>query len=498
MTELLLGVDIGTSSTKGVLARPDGEIVASTEVQHQTSMPHPGWFEHDAETMWWQEFVQVCRTLIADAPGPIAAVCPSGIGPCLLPADANGTPLRPAMLYGIDTRAEDEIVELTERFGAERILERCGSPLTSQAIGPKLLWLRRHEPEVWERTRLLLGPNSFLIHRLTGEYVLDQHSASQHDPIYDLAAEGWIDDWAEEVAPGLTLPALAWPGELAGRVHAKGAAETGIPEGTPVAAGTLDAWSESTSAGVRKPGDTMLMYGSTMFIIEVVDRPRPHPKLWLTVGVDPGTRTLAAGMSTSGSLTSWLRGIVGGVPFAELLEEARAVPSGSDGLLVLPYFAGERTPLFDPGARGVMFGLTLTHGRGHLYRALLESTAFGVRHNLEAFREAGGDPGRLVAVGGGTKGTLWAQIVSDATGLPQEIPAVTIGASYGDAYFAGIAAGLVAADDEWSRVNDVVEPDPGAMPVYDELYDLYKRLYVTNRDDMHRIADLQERGAARR
>jgi xylulokinase len=235
-----------------------------------------------------------------------------------------------------------------------------------------------------------------------------------------------------------------------------------------------------------------------MFIIEVVDQPRPHPKLWLTVGVDQGTRTLAGGMSTSGSLTSWLRGIVGGVPFAELLEEARAVPSGSDGLLVLPYFAGERTPLFDPGARGVMFGLTLTHGRGHLYRALLESTAFGVRHNLEAFREAGGDPGRLVAVGGGTKGTLWAQIVSDATGLPQEIPAVTIGASYGDAYFAGIAAGLVAADDEWSRVSDVVEPDPSAKPVYDELYDLYKRLYVTNREDMHRIADLQERGASAR
>jgi xylulokinase len=234
------------------------------------------------------------------------------------------------------------------------------------------------------------------------------------------------------------------------------------------------------------------MYGSTMFIIEVVDRPRPHPKLWLTVGVDQGTRTLAAGMSTSGSLTSWLRGIVGGIPFAELLEEARAVPSGSDGLLVLPYFAGERTPLFDPGARGVMFGLTLTHGRGHLYRALLESTAFGVRHNLEAFREAGGDPGRLVAVGGGTKGTLWAQIVSDATGLPQEIPAVTIGASYGDAYFAGVAAGLVGPEDEWSTISDIVEPDPETRAVYDELYEMYKELYTENRERMHRIAELQQ------
>jgi xylulokinase len=196
-------------------------------------------------------------------------------------------------------------------------------------------------------------------------------------------------------------------------------------------------------------------------------------------------------MATSGSLTAWLRDLFGGPPFAELVAEAAAVAPGSDGVLVLPYFAGERTPLLDPNARGMMFGLTLTHGRGHLYRALLESTAFGVRHNLEAFREAGGEPGRFVAVGGGTKGTLWTQIVSDATGLAQEIPAVTIGASYGDAYFAGVAAGLVAPDDEWATISDVVEPDPQTSAVYDDLYELYVELYAENRERMHRIAALQ-------
>jgi xylulokinase len=490
MSELLLGVDFGTSSSKGVLVRPDGTIVATAERQHTTSMPRPGWFEHDPIGMWWTEFVDIARSLATDAPGRIAGVCASGIGPCVLPADADGNPLRPAVLYGIDTRAAEEEAELTERFGADAILERCGAPLTSQAAGPKILWLRRHEPDVWSRTRMLLGPNSFVVHRLTGEYVLDQHTASQHDPMYGLAEEGWID-WAQDVAPDVPLPRLLWPGELAGVVHQRAAEETGIRAGTPVAAGTLDAWSEAASAGVRRPGDLMLMYGSTMFMIQVVDEPRAHPKLWLTVGVDPGSRTLAGAMSTSGLLTSWFRHVVGDPPFAELLEEAARTPAGADGLLVLPYFAGERTPLFDPLARGMLFGLSLTHGRGHVYRALLESTGLGVRHNLEAFGEAGGEARRLVAVGGGTKGTLWTQIVSDVTGLRQELPEVTIGASYGDAWFAGVAAGLVRADDEWARIGEVVAPKPEPKRTYDELFELYVRLYASTRDDMHRIATMQ-------
>jgi xylulokinase len=490
MSDLLLGVDFGTSSSKGVLVTPDGTIVATQERQHRTSMPRPGWFEHDPVGMWWDEFVDIARSLAVDAPGRIAGVCTSGIGPCVLPADGDGNPLRPAMLYGIDTRAAEEEAELTDRYGAHAILERCGAPLTSQAAGPKILWLRRHEPDVWARTRMLLGPNSFAVHRLTGEYILDQHTASQHDPMYGLAEEAWID-WAEDVAPNVPLPRLLWPAEVAGVVHPRAADETGIQAGTPVAAGTLDAWSEAISAGVRRPGDLMLMYGSTMFMIEVVAEPRPHPKLWLTVGVDPGSRTLAGAMSTSGLLTSWLRHVVGDLPFPQLLDEAEGAPAGSDGLLVLPYFAGERTPLFDPLARGVVFGLTLTHGRGHLYRALLESTAFGVRHNLVAFGEAGGDLGRLVAVGGGTKGSLWTQIVSNVTGLPQELPQVTIGASYGDAWFAGVAAGLVDSGAEWARIADVVQPDPSAKHTYEDLFEMYVALYGSTRETMHRIAHMQ-------
>jgi xylulokinase len=433
----------------------------------------------------------ICRELLERAAAPPAAVCVSGIGPCLLPADPAGRALRPAILYGIDTRATAEIAELTERYGEEAIVARAGSRLTTQAVGPKLLWLRRHEPEVWERTARLLMASSFLVHRLTGEYVLDHHSASQCDPLYDLRAGGWVEGWADDVAPGLELPRLLWPAEIAGEVSAAAAAQTGLAPGTPVAAGTIDAWAEAASVGVRRPGDTMLMYGTTMFIVCVLAEARSHPGLWSTNGVEPGTRTLAAGMATSGALTAWLRRIADDPPFEHLVEEAAATPPGAGGLVALPYFAGERTPMFDPQARGVICGLTLSHGRGHLYRAMLEATAYGVRHNLETIEEAGGALERLVAVGGGTRGGLWTQIVSDVTGRAQTLPAHTVGAAYGDALLAGRAAGLVGEGADWNPVAATIEPDGGNAGIYDELYGLYRELYPATRAHAHALAALQ-------
>src|SRR5918998_1768876 len=429
MSELLLGVDLGTSTTRGVLARPDGEVVATAERPHELDIPRPGWAEHDAEGVWWADFVSICRELLEGADDRVAALCTSGIGASLLPAGKDGRPLRPAILYGIDTRAVREIEELNDRYGRETLLERCGSVLTTQAVGPKLLWLRRNEPAVWEETEKFFMTNSFIAWKLTGEYVLDHHSASQCDPLYDVHSNRWIEDWAEEIAPGLPLPRLLWPAEVAGEVTHQAARMTGIPAGTPVAAGTIDAWSEGASVGVQSPGDLMLMYGTTMFMIEVLREPLTHPGLWGTTGILPNTHNLAAGMATSGALTGWLKKISGDLPYETLTEEAAAVLPGSDALVVLPYFAGERTPLQDPRARGLVSGLTLSHGRGHLYRAVLEATAYGVRHIFEFMRDAGGGGERLVAVGGGTKGGLWTQISSDVTGRPQDLPEQTIGAS---------------------------------------------------------------------
>ncbi|NLU74201.1 FGGY-family carbohydrate kinase [Streptomyces sp. HNM0575] len=490
---LLLGIDIGTSSSKGVLTRDDGQFVAQAVREHATSSPRPGWVEHDAEEVWWRDFTGLAAELLAHAPAGerLAGVGVSGIGPCLLPAGDADEPLRPAILYGVDTRAGDQVAELTACYGPDEIMRRCGSALTSQALGPKFAWVRQREPEVYGRMRRWYMASSYLVRRLTGAYVLDHHSASQCDPLHDLRGGGWIEEWCEEVAPGLEWPELVWPAQVVGEVIPGAATATGIPAGTPVVAGTIDAWAESASAGATAPGDLMLMYGTTMFLVDVVGEPVPDVRLWSTAGAYEGTYCLAAGMATSGAITAWLRDLTG-AGYATLTEEAAELPPGAEGLLMLPYFAGERTPVFDPDARGVVAGLTLRHGRAHLYRAALEATAFGVRHNLAAMREAGGDLRRLVAVGGGAR-DLWTQIVTDVTGLEQSVPRHTVGAAHGDAFLAAVGTGLARREDiaEWNPHRSTVVPDPDRARIYDELYGHYLELYPSTREVVHALAARQ-------
>lgn len=494
MSDLLLGIDIGTASSKAVLATPDGEIVASATTPHDMSLPHPGWAEMDAEEVWWGDIVALTKQLVNDENrDAIAAMCVSGVGPCLLLCDENLSPQRPAILYGIDMRATDEIAELTERLGAAAIVNRGGTPLSTQAVGPKMLWVQRKEPHVWERSTRWFNSSSYVVAKLTGEYVLDHHTASQCDPLYDINSFRWLDDWVDEIAPGIEMPRLAWPSEIVGHVTALAAEETGLRTGTPVAAGTVDAWAEAISVGVRRPGDLMLMYGSTMFFVQVLPGLRTSPLLWTTAGVEPQTYTAAAGMATSGSLTTWMRELMGGVDFETLIKEASAAPPGADGLLVLPYFAGERTPVFDPDARGVIAGLSLRHSRGHVFRATYEGIAFGIKQILSLLDEVAQDlPRRIVAVGGGTKGELWTRVVSDITGRPQIVPKETIGASFGDAWMAGVGAGVISSDTEWVRDPEVIQPDPTTKDVYDDLFAGYEDLYLSTRDVVHRLANRQK------
>ncbi|TQM02156.1 FGGY-family carbohydrate kinase [Pseudonocardia kunmingensis] len=485
-----IGVDIGTSSSKGVVVDAAGSVLATHTRPHVTSSPHPGWFEHDADEVWWAAVTTILRALLRESPGPVDGVAVSGIGPAVLLTDAEDRPLRPAILYGIDTRAEREIAAQNERFGSDVLLTSVGNLLTSQAVGPKLAWVAAHEPESFARTRRIYSAPGWIVRRLTGAYVLDHYSASGSDPLYELRARGWWEPgWAG--LDRLERPQLAWPGEVVGTITREAADATGLPSGTPVLAGTVDALAEAYSVGCRAPGDTMLMYGSTMFVIQTVSEPVAHPGLWAAVGRTAGTFSSAAGMSTSGLITSWLAAATGN-GFADLLAEARQVPAGSDGLLLLPYFAGERTPIFDPRARGAWVGLTLRHGRGHLYRSVLEAVGFGVRHNLAAMAAAGATPQRLVAVGGGTRDDLWAQIVSDVLGLPQDIPSVTVGAAYGDARMAADAAGVDTTG--WNPVARHARPDPAVRDVYDVLYGEYLRTYPALADTMHVLAELEARG----
>ncbi|WP_127357109.1 FGGY-family carbohydrate kinase [Actinacidiphila soli] len=483
-----LGVDIGTSSSKGVLVDASGMVIATAVRKHTVSRPNPGHVEMDPE-VWWQEFRGITRELLSDG-ARVEAVGVSGMGPCVCLADAANQPLRPAILYGVDTRAVAQIARLDAELDRQAVLDRCGSVLSTQAVGPKVAWVAEHEPEVFTAARRLFMPASFLAHRLTGAYVLDHHSASQSVPFYDARAQDWYRPWVDAVWPHADLPELRWPGDQAGTVTAEAAAATGLLPGTPVLTGTIDAWTEAVSVDATRPGDLMLMYGTTMFLIATVARQLRVPELWSTVGAFPGTRSLAGGMATSGAVTEWLRGLFGSPGRAVLLAEAADSGVGARGLAMLPYFAGERTPIADPDARGVIAGLTVEHTRGDLYRAALEATAHGVRHNIEAMGHAGAEVERVVAVGGGTQGRLWTQIVSDVTGLPQDIPTITVGASYGAARLAARLADE-AATATWNPVREQRVPDPAAGAAYDRLHSLYRGLYPATHDTVHALARFQ-------
>ncbi|MEV0582588.1 FGGY family carbohydrate kinase [Nonomuraea sp. NPDC050310] len=484
----VLGVDIGTSSSKGVLVGLDGTLLRTAVREHAVDRPIPGHVEMDGR-VWWTEFVSLARELGQDA--EVRAVGVSGMGPCVLLADADDVPVRPAVLYGVDTRSTAQIARLESELGAEEIRRLGGSDLSSQAAGAKIAWVADEEPELFARARRLFMPSSWLVRRLTGEYVLDHHSASQCTPLYDVGRLDWHGPWAERIAPGLDLPPLRWPGEVAGKLSMQAARETDLPAGVPVITGTIDAWAEALSVGAHEPGDLMLMYGTTMFLIHTAAEHRTWPGLWGTVGALPGTYNLAGGMATSGAITAWLRELVG-AGYEELLHEAAGAGRGANGLLMLPYFAGERTPVMDPRARGVIVGLSLSHTRGDLYRAALEATGFAVRHNIETIRAAGGDIRRVVAVGGGTQGGLWTRIVSDITGLPQHLRATSIGASYGSAFLAAQAVGPAEIDD-WNPVREEVVPQPEAVADYDRLYRLYQQLYPSTASLAHELADRQLR-----
>lgn len=511
--ELLLGVDIGTYSAKGVVCAPDGQILAEATIEHGLSLPRPGWAEHDADAIWWGEFVGLARALLGErfTGDDIGGVAVSAIGACVLPIDAEGRPLRQGILYGIDTRAAEEIGWLNEHFGEAPMFDLGGMALTSQAIGPKILWMRRREPEVYAAARMFLAASSYVVFRLTGRLVMDFHTASYYNPLFDLRSLRWDDRFAEPIVEIDRLPELLWADQVAGEVTSEAAKETGLKTGTPVTAGTIDAAAEAVSVGVVNPGDMMVMYGTTMFFIHVTTEPVPDARMWSTAFALPGRCSIEGGMSTAGALTRWFRDTLGreelaaeaaGGPsaYAALAASAASIVPGSDGLVCLPYFAGERTPINDPDARGVYAGLTLSHTKGHLYRASLEGTAYGVRHNLETMSAMGAAPKRLVAVGGGAKNPFWMQIVSDVSGLPQDVPERTIGASYGDAFMAGLATGIVSGQDalqrDWVTLAMRMQPNPDPRPVYDAYYRVYRDLYESAKDELHALARLGAGGGS--
>ena len=485
-----LGIDIGTFQSKGALVDSSGKMIGSAVKEHEMIVPQPGWAEHRANEDWWDDFKFIARAILDQsgvAPGDIQAVACSAIGPCMLPVDAAGEPLMNAVLYGVDGRAEREVAELTARIGEDVLLDRCGNALTSQSVGPKILWLKRNRPEIYERTAKILTSTSYLVFRLTGEYAIDHTTAAFFSPLYAVDEFAWSSALADDIIGLEKLPRLAWSSEIVGGITPGAARATGLAEGTPVTTGMVDAAAEALSVGVTRTGDMMLMYGSTIFMIALTDTRVRDPRLWYAPWLFEGQHASLAGLATSGTLTHWFRDQLARdldpqEAFALLAEEAEAAPPGAKGLIFLPYFSGERTPIHDPFAKGCLFGLDLTHSRGDIYRAVLEGIAHGTRHAIETYCELGQTPARLLAVGGGTKNRIWRQATSDISGFDQILCEKTIGASYGDAFMAAVAIGQAEVGDiaAWNPVSSTIRAEPRA--VYDRQYRLFRRLYEQTKD----------------
>ena len=501
-TNYLLGIDIGTSATKGVLTALDGKVLRTETESHSVEMPKPGWFEHDPEKIWWNDVVSLIHKLISTTgvnPKNIVSVGISGLGQDLLPIDSSGKPVRKkAILYGIDTRAINEINELNTDLGKENILQQTANALSTQAIGPKLLWLKKNEPEIFAKAACFVTASTFIVGKLTGKFFLDHHQASFWVPLYDFNHYCWHKEFCRGLVDIDQLPQLLWPTDVAGKVTTEAATVTGLCAGTPVIVGSSDAFAELVSVGATATNKLMVMYGSTTCMFMQLSTPVIEEGLWSYHAYEKGLEGVAMCTATSGVVSQWFRdnfaqdlvskeNITGENAYSQLIREAQEVPAGSDGIVVLPYFSGERSPIFDPQAKGVVFGLQLSHTRGHLFKSILEGTGYSIRHNLEILGNNGVFPIELIAAGGGIKNKIWLQAVTDICQKPQKVPNIEIGAAYGDAFMAGVGIGTHSMNNinSWVSYPETFSPNSGNRGIYDKAYKIYRELYLRNADLMH-------------
>lgn len=512
MKRYFLGIDIGTFESRGILIDESFRVAADASVPHGMDNPQPGWFEQDAEAVWWGDLCKLCRTLIKQSeirPEQIACVGTSALGTDCLPVDEQCCPLRPAILYGIDARAAEEAAWLTEHYGQARVQELFGHPICSGDTATKILWLRRHEPEIYAKTAYFLTGSSFLTARLTGRYVIDQSLAKgSFRPLYQ--ADGSVN----EAECGLycrpdQIAACAWSTDVVGTVTPEAAAQTGLAAGTPVITGTGDSTAEAISVGLVEPGTAFFQYGSSMFYYYCTDRfvgsyVSPQGNGALKGGkafTVPGTYCLGDGTNAAGTLTRWVRDLLyskeleaekqgGENAYAVMAREAAAVPPGSDGLIMLPYIYGERSPLQDAEATGMLFGLKGTHGRAQINRAALEAVGYSTYQHLLLFEELGVPPRRIITAGGGTKNAAWMQIICDMAGMPLTIPEPFQCSSYGDAMLAALGIGALesfAALRAALPQGRTLQPDRRNHEFYQKHYPIFRDLYLENRDRMHKM-----------
>jgi xylulokinase len=452
----LVGLDVGTTGVKAIAVSPDGEVVGRAEEEYPLSTPQPGWSEQDPED-WWRASERALASLGVEAAG----IGLSGQMHGLVALDAEERVIRPAILWN-DQRTAAECTEIEERVGLDRLIALTGNRALTGFTAPKLLWLRRHEPEAYSRIAHVLLPKDYVRLRLTGERAVDAADASG-TLLFDVAGRRW----SEEVCTALDIP-LAWLPPAYESTEAAGAGDQ--------AAGAL-------GVGVDRPGPLSVVLGTSGVVFGVLpeyaaDREaRVHvfchavPDTWHAMGVM---------LSAAGSLR-WLRDAIVGESYDELMAEASRWPPGTEGLLFQPYLTGERTPHADPDARAAFVGLDIRHDRGALVRAVLEGVAFGLRDSLELLRKLGVEASAGRVSGGGARSRLWLRIVASVLGIPLERTAVDEGAAYGAALLGGVKQGVFAdvheAVERCVHVRETIDPEPAWTEVYEERYAEFGRLY---------------------
>jgi xylulokinase len=491
----VLGLDVSTTATKAILVDADGRVAATAAAEYAYETPRPLWSEQDP-SRWWVGTAEAVRGALEQASlraEDVDAIGLAGQMHGLVALDANDEVLRPAILWN-DQRTAAECDLIREALGRERLIAITGNDALPGFTAPKLVWVRRNEPEVWSRIAHVLLPKDYVRLRLSGDHAVDRADGAG-TLLFDLGRRDWSAEVLEalEIDPAW-LPTTCEGPEVTGVVSGEAAEATGLLAGTPIVAGGGDQAAAAVGVGAVEPGVLSLSLGTSGVVFATTSTPlvEPNGRLHAFCHSVPGRwHVMGVMLSAAGSLRWFRDAFAPGVGFSELVEEAEDIPIGSDGLLFLPYLTGERTPHPDPRARGAFVGLTVRHGRAHATRAVLEGVAFGLRDSLELMRSIGlGDASEIRATGGGSRSPLWRQIVADVLGATVVTTSSTEGAAQGAAFLAAVGVGWFESVESACRslveIADAVEPS-GASTGYAENYDRYVGLYPALADTFHSI-----------
>jgi len=484
MQGYVLGIDVGTTSVKVVLVSNEG-IVDEATAYHDLLSPYPNWAEEDAN-VWWKNIKTAVSEIMgrnADKAEKIAAIGCSGMVPAIVLLDKNGDPIRNTIQQN-DARAIDQIERIKGMIDQETLFLRTGGTTNQQHILPRLLWVKENEPEAWDKIDKIMGSYDFAVYKLTGVSSLEINWAVESGA-YDIHTNEWIAedlasagvdiDWLPKVNESMTVVGTTLP-ELP--------AELGLPGGIPVIAGSADHVASTLAAGITQNGDLLIKFGGAGDILYCVEEIATSKELFFDYHIVPEKYLLNGCMAASGSLVKWFTSDIlechSPSVFKELDAQAEKVPPASEGLVILPYFLGEKTPIFDPTARGVLFGLTLSHTKAHIFRAILEAVIYGFRHHIEVIRKAGYEPKQIMATNGGAKSKFWCQIAADVLGHTIISFPSHPGSALGVAFLAGKSTGMFK---EWDEIHKfltdrrIYEPNPDAVEIYNKSYEIYRDIY---------------------